>query len=180
MTTDTESTLVAVCDKHQRPNQVCCRTLVRSFSFELLPSVVAQETEMQQKGDDERTLIDPAIVRDLIIGLSFVLTYVASHMAFCSSVLASNRDGLTVPFALTAGLASLGNSKLVIVGGIAELISGAISMVRTSLLSLLSRKLRFLSCGTGRRRVLSIRSRTGSFPLSPESDSCPSYPYPSH
>ena len=37
-------------------------------------------------------------------------------------------DGLTVPFALTAGLSSLGESKLVILGGIAELIAGAISM----------------------------------------------------
>ena len=37
-------------------------------------------------------------------------------------------DGLTVPFALTAGLSSLGDSKLVILGGIAELIAGAISM----------------------------------------------------
>ena len=37
-------------------------------------------------------------------------------------------DGLTVPFALTAGLSSLGTSKLVILGGIAELIAGAISM----------------------------------------------------
>jgi len=52
-------------------------------------------------------LIDPDIVRDVIIGLS---------------------DGLTVPFALTAGLSSIGNSRLVVVGGIAELIAGAISM----------------------------------------------------
>lgn len=37
-------------------------------------------------------------------------------------------DGLTVPFALTAGLSSLGESKLVVVGGVAELIAGAISM----------------------------------------------------
>ena len=37
-------------------------------------------------------------------------------------------DGLTVPFALTAGLSSLGTSKLVVYGGIAELIAGAISM----------------------------------------------------
>lgn len=59
------------------------------------------------KGDDERTLIDPDVVRDVVIGLS---------------------DGLTVPFALTAGLSSLGESKLVILGGFAELIAGAISM----------------------------------------------------
>jgi vacuolar iron transporter family protein len=37
-------------------------------------------------------------------------------------------DGLTVPFALTAGLSSLGQSKLVVLGGVAELIAGAISM----------------------------------------------------
>ena len=37
-------------------------------------------------------------------------------------------DGLTVPFALTAGLSSLGSAKLVIIGGLAELFSGAISM----------------------------------------------------
>ncbi|RAO69787.1 uncharacterized protein BHQ10_005799 [Talaromyces amestolkiae] len=47
------------------------------------------------------------VVRDIIIGFA---------------------DGLTVPFALTAGLSSLGSSKLVIVGGLAELFSGAISM----------------------------------------------------
>lgn len=59
------------------------------------------------KDDDERTLVDPDILRDVVIGLS---------------------DGLTVPFALTAGLSSLGESRLVIVGGVAELIAGAISM----------------------------------------------------
>lgn len=51
--------------------------------------------------------LDPRIISDLIIGLS---------------------DGLTVPFALTAGLSSLGDSHVVITGGFAELISGAISM----------------------------------------------------
>src|SRR5216110_976316 len=56
--------------------------------------------------------------RDLIIGLA---------------------DGLTVPvpssvndanarFALTAGLSALGSSHIVVVGGLAELFSGAISM----------------------------------------------------
>jgi len=59
------------------------------------------------KPSDSRSLIDPDVIRDIIIGLS---------------------DGLTVPFALTAGLSSLGSSKLVYVGGLAELISGAISM----------------------------------------------------
>jgi len=57
--------------------------------------------------EEERTLIDPDVVRDVVIGLS---------------------DGLTVPFALAAGLSSLGTSRIVVMGGIAELIAGAISM----------------------------------------------------
>ncbi|PWY99877.1 DUF125-domain-containing protein [Testicularia cyperi] len=56
---------------------------------------------------DNRTLIDPDFARDCIVGLS---------------------DGLTVPFALTAGLSSVGSSKLVVLAGLAELVSGAISM----------------------------------------------------
>jgi vacuolar iron transporter family protein len=38
------------------------------------------------------------------------------------------QDGLTVPFALTAGLSSLGSARVVVLGGLAELIAGAISM----------------------------------------------------
>ncbi|QDS74757.1 hypothetical protein FKW77_001338 [Venturia effusa] len=37
-------------------------------------------------------------------------------------------DGLTVPFALTAGLSAVGSIRVVIVGGLAELFAGAISM----------------------------------------------------
>ncbi|KAI9349527.1 putative membrane protein [Obelidium mucronatum] len=37
-------------------------------------------------------------------------------------------DGLTVPFALTAGLASLGNSRFVVIAGMAEIVAGAIAM----------------------------------------------------
>lgn len=47
------------------------------------------------------------VLRDIIIGFS---------------------DGLTVPFALTAGLSSLGSAKVVIIAGLAELFSGMISM----------------------------------------------------
>ncbi|KAJ3238425.1 hypothetical protein HDU81_007906 [Chytriomyces hyalinus] len=36
--------------------------------------------------------------------------------------------GLSVPFALTAGLAAIGNSRFVVVAGILELVAGAISM----------------------------------------------------
>ncbi|KAI4717905.1 hypothetical protein E4T48_05910 [Aureobasidium sp. EXF-10727] len=54
-----------------------------------------------------KTMIDARVVSDAIIGLS---------------------DGMTVPFALTAGLSALGDSRVVILGGVAELIAGAISM----------------------------------------------------
>jgi vacuolar iron transporter family protein len=37
-------------------------------------------------------------------------------------------DGLTVPFALTTGFAGLGSQRIVIIAGVAELLSGAISM----------------------------------------------------
>jgi vacuolar iron transporter family protein len=54
-----------------------------------------------------RSKIDPRIVSDAILGLS---------------------DGLTVPFALSAGLSALGETKVVVLGGLAELAAGAISM----------------------------------------------------
>ncbi|KAE8225912.1 hypothetical protein CF326_g7789 [Tilletia indica] len=53
------------------------------------------------------TFIDPDLIRDVIIGLS---------------------DGLSVPFALAAALSALGSTHLVVIGGFAELVSGAISM----------------------------------------------------
>jgi VIT1/CCC1 family predicted Fe2+/Mn2+ transporter len=48
-------------------------------------------------------------------------------VSFLHSVIGLS-DGLTVPFALTAGLAGLGNSRVVVLGGVAELVAGAISM----------------------------------------------------
>ncbi|RDB28272.1 Vacuolar iron transporter 1 [Hypsizygus marmoreus] len=77
--------LSAKCARPRDEDGICCKEL---------------------KGE-ERTLIDPDVVRDVVIGLS---------------------DGLTVPFALTAGLSSLGESRFVIIAGLAELIAGAISM----------------------------------------------------
>ncbi|KAK8133156.1 hypothetical protein PG999_001329 [Apiospora kogelbergensis] len=56
---------------------------------------------------DERHTSHGDVLRDVIIGFA---------------------DGLTVPFALTAGLSSLGDTRLVVAGGLAELFSGAISM----------------------------------------------------
>ncbi|RDW66412.1 hypothetical protein BP6252_10047 [Coleophoma cylindrospora] len=66
---------------------------------------VDSKTEKARKKSGFR--IDARVISDATIGLS---------------------DGLTVPFALTAGLSALGNTKVVIYGGFAELIAGAISM----------------------------------------------------
>lgn len=71
---------------------------------------ISQSQKLEDEDDENQGFLatfDPRVMSDIIIGLS---------------------DGLTVPFALTAGLSSLGNSKLVITGGMAELVSGAISM----------------------------------------------------
>ncbi|KAJ2995125.1 hypothetical protein HDV02_001063 [Globomyces sp. JEL0801] len=57
------------------------------------------------------------IVRDIIVGLS---------------------DGLTVPFALAAGLAALDNSRLVLIAGVAEVVAGSISMALGGFLAGLS------------------------------------------
>jgi len=54
-----------------------------------------------------KRLVNPRTIADATIGLS---------------------DGLTVPFALTAGLSALGDTHVVIYGGLAELIAGSISM----------------------------------------------------
>ncbi|KAF2086102.1 DUF125-domain-containing protein [Saccharata proteae CBS 121410] len=67
-----------------------------------------EPTSSEEPGvETRRWQIDARVLSDLIIGLS---------------------DGLTVPFALTAGLSALGSTKVVIYGGMAELIAGAISM----------------------------------------------------
>ena len=49
----------------------------------------------------------PRMISDAIIGLA---------------------DGMTVPFALTAGLSSLGSTRIVQLGGMAEVVAGVISM----------------------------------------------------
>ncbi|KAK5992506.1 Vacuolar iron transporter 1 [Cladobotryum mycophilum] len=73
--------------------------------FEYLKMARDQALSAATAGDGDDAAAD--ILRDVIIGFS---------------------DGLTVPFALTAGLSSLGSSKIVIMGGLAELFSGMISM----------------------------------------------------
>lgn len=62
---------------------------------------------ISDQGKSKALQIDRRTISDAILGLS---------------------DGLTVPFALSAGLSSLGTTRVVILGGLAELVAGAISM----------------------------------------------------
>ena len=76
-----------------------------------LEDLSSSSSESLRAGGDGRTeqkpRFDARLISDATIGLS---------------------DGLTVPFALSAGLSALGDARLVILGGLAELIAGAISM----------------------------------------------------
>ncbi|KAJ9118197.1 hypothetical protein QFC22_004101 [Naganishia vaughanmartiniae] len=75
-----------------------------------------RETCCRDQVEPERKLVSHDLVRDMkVLNLA------------CDSIIGLS-DGLMVPFALTAGLSSLGSSKLVYQGGFAELVSGAISM----------------------------------------------------
>jgi VIT1/CCC1 family predicted Fe2+/Mn2+ transporter len=73
----------------------------------LRTDVEAGETQRRHDEKKSSRFFDGRTVSDAIIGLS---------------------DGMTVPFALTAGLSALGDTKVVVFGGMAELIAGAISM----------------------------------------------------
>lgn len=73
-------------------------------------------------------------------------------------------DGLTVPFALTAGLSSLGSSKLVVIGGLAELLSGTISMGMGAYLAVITERDRYIGQEMLLRKSVSCRpedERTG-------------------
>ncbi|KAI9835653.1 MAG: hypothetical protein M1837_003680 [Sclerophora amabilis] len=70
-------------------------------------SLANDESDDGSSRKRRRFKLDVRVISDAIIGLS---------------------DGLTVPFALTAGLSTFGDKKVVIYGGLAELIAGAISM----------------------------------------------------
>jgi len=82
--------------------------LQRTLSRDSDTDVESQQDSRTEKVNRRKGFrIDARVISDATIGLS---------------------DGLTVPFALTAGLSALGNTKVVIYGGFAELIAGAISM----------------------------------------------------
>lgn len=72
-------------------------------------STLASDTVSDSKSTSAASMMkeNPRIVSDIVIGLS---------------------DGLQVPFALAAGLSSLGSNRIVVAGALAELIAGSLSM----------------------------------------------------
>ncbi|KAI4276550.1 MAG: hypothetical protein L6R38_005637 [Xanthoria sp. 2 TBL-2021] len=78
-----------------------------------------------------RTPIEPDIPcnsRSWIRGAWTALTGFRPTPRMISDAIIGLADGMTVPFALTAGLSSLGSTRIVQLGGVAELIAGMISM----------------------------------------------------
>jgi len=66
------------------------------------------ETNINKQTHDEHHFMASDLIRDIVIGMS---------------------DGLTVPFALAAGLSgSISNASLVVVAGVAEIAAGSIAM----------------------------------------------------
>lgn len=76
-------------------------------SLEIALPDTLNEKSSRPQNQSQTFRVNPRIISDATIGLS---------------------DGLTVPFALTAGLSALGDTSVVIYAGIAELIAGGISM----------------------------------------------------
>lgn len=77
----------------------------KSFSFEQL---TLRETNMPQISHIERHFTGTETVRDVVIGMS---------------------DGLTVPFALAAGLSgAVDSTRIIVTAGLAEIAAGSIAM----------------------------------------------------
>ena len=79
----------------------------RAISYAAIPRTIPPEENDAGSESGKRTRVNPRTISDAILGLS---------------------DGLTVPFALSAGLSAFGNTKVVVLGSLAELVAGAISM----------------------------------------------------
>ncbi|KAI9331659.1 VIT family-domain-containing protein [Zopfochytrium polystomum] len=79
----------------------------RRSSRSSISSVTSTHSASSRDSHDEPHFAGAEVVRDIIVGLS---------------------DGLTVPFALAAGLSSLGNARVVVTAGVAEIVAGGISM----------------------------------------------------
>ncbi|KAA8895419.1 VIT family-domain-containing protein [Sphaerosporella brunnea] len=105
------TTIYNACSPANQPWQDCPHPecpLKRRPSLSSQTSTTASSSSSPSNGGSSRKpWLDARTISDAIIGLS---------------------DGLTVPFALTAGLSAFNDTRVVIFGGCAELIAGSISM----------------------------------------------------
>jgi len=84
--------------------------------------------ESQEEAEQEETCRYLAPPRFALQSLNMMSSPSPAFKRFLSDFTLGFSDGLTVPFALTAGLSSLGKTDAVITGGLAELCAGSISM----------------------------------------------------
>lgn len=76
------------------------------MAYSAIPRAIPPDDDAESESG-KRSRVNPRTISDAILGLS---------------------DGLTVPFALSAGLSAFGNTRVVVLGSLAELVAGAISM----------------------------------------------------
>lgn len=97
---------------------------------DMLP--IPQESEKPRPSSDLESLASTDASTLLEERAGSALTKESSSAAAAARVVSDAiiglSDGLTVPFALTAGLSTLGDTRVVIFAGLAELIAGSISM----------------------------------------------------
>ncbi|KIX04864.1 uncharacterized protein Z518_05735 [Rhinocladiella mackenziei CBS 650.93] len=116
-------------------------TLLTSKTYSPLPIEVEKDAMLAGRGQfralssiSKETVSETSsqTSTEKVLGFGDFLSSEAEHKPFnariVSDAIIGLSDGLTVPFALTAGLSALGNTKVVVFGGLAELIAGAISM----------------------------------------------------
>jgi VIT1/CCC1 family predicted Fe2+/Mn2+ transporter len=84
--------------------------------------------ESKEEEEQEKSCRYLAFPRFALQSVNMMSSQSPAFKRFLSDFTLGFSDGLTVPFALTAGLSSLGKTDTVITGGLAELCAGSISM----------------------------------------------------
>ena len=85
-------------------------------------------TNVREATDVDTSVLRPkSCLRDFSTSMRQRLSFKTDARIVSDAILGLS-DGMTVPFALGAGLTAFGTTQIVIVGGLAELIAGAISM----------------------------------------------------
>ncbi|KAM7186340.1 VIT family domain containing protein [Rhypophila sp. PSN 637] len=109
---------------HTTPSMSQAREMTRNLEFSS-----SSETLGSLGGEDMVTHLSPEPLRaPTESGMFNFSMKLPALKHFLSDFTLGFADGLTVPFALTAGLSSLGQTKTVIYAGMAEICAGSISM----------------------------------------------------